>query len=131
MPEQTCLVCGPDKHCEGHPAKRARKPPVERIPIPAGACPVCTCITKEGHRADRHLIQSPRHIVQALKVGPVFCYPNRNNKRKVDWRKPRVVRGATTRDGVFSIELLEGWFERQEINEVWMYTSQVKAAAEA
>jgi hypothetical protein len=118
---QTCIICGPDKTCKGHPQKRERKPPPEKCHVPAGECAACVCISKAAHiSGDRHLLMSPREIQDALKVGPVFCHAAQTNKRKVDWSLTLPVRNAGIKDGAFCIELLEGWFYRNEIGEVWM-----------
>lgn len=129
---QTCLICGPDVDCKGHPQKTRRmKPSVDKLVIPKGACPACVAFGKKIHAPkSRHLLQSPREVSDALRVGPVFCYPNRNNRRKLDWQQVFNVRNTRTKDGCFQIELLEGWFDRSEIGELWMNAdTSIKVAA--
>ena len=126
---QSCFICGPDKNCEGHPSRRPKRPRPERTIIPSGSCPACVVFGKSKHASGgRHLLQSPVDVQDALKVGPVFCVVNQNNKRQVDWQRAFPVRAAGRKDGAFCIELLEGWFDRVEINEIFMYADQLRAA---
>lgn len=129
--KQTCLVCGPGVACAGHPAKKRRvKIPTEKKHVPQGECPACVCISKARHTKGRHFLQSPSEIKEALKVGPVFCFLNKNNKRGLPWDRPFNVRGAGVRYEGFSVELLEGWFYRAEVGEVWMNAdTRIKLAA--
>lgn len=71
--EQSCLVCGPDKACEGHPPKRARKAAPENAHIPRDTCPICFVLGKRKAPSGRHKLGGAAQINQALQFGPVWC----------------------------------------------------------
>lgn len=116
---QTCLICGPDVDCAGHPAKKMRPRPLAHETATVGVCPICEHMHTETDNA-KHSLGGLYQIKRALVFGPVFCL-SRKGIKKDDLPYQAVVHGTRIRDGALQLDTLEGWTE--DFEGVWAICS--------
>jgi hypothetical protein len=116
---QTCLICGPDVDCKGHPEKRQRSAP-EALHVTAACCPICENISDAPKTRGRHRLGGAVQINRALTLGPVYCHLAKHERTpfgELNVDDDFVVTGARTRNGHLELNTAAGWL--YSFCEIW------------
>ena len=115
---QSCLVCGPDVDCAGHPARKV-KPRAAVEKVTPGKCPICEHMDNKPDRR-KHSLGGYYQVRRALTFGPVLCL-SRKGVKKGDPAIESIVHGVRMKDGALQLDTLAGWAE--DFDHIWALCS--------